>query len=150
MIKPLTKEQRAESLSKINDMTQRELMQTIRNMADSHALVDEALNLATAKLATARVCAKCDGKGELSGYKAGNCPHCTNGVVFSDERARELLERLKRAEEDSARFQWWFSEQPKRDFVKDYLQGVQEGYSIEKWRECIDDAICAARAKEIK
>ena len=51
----------------------------------------EAADLATAKLATARVCAKCDGKGELSGYKAGNCPHCTNGVVFSDERARKLL-----------------------------------------------------------
>ena len=72
---------------------------------DSHALVDEALDLATAKLATARVCDKCKGTGCRFGYWHDNpchtCLHCVNGVQFSDDRARELLERLKRAEEDS-------------------------------------------------
>lgn len=59
----------------------------VKQLIDSHALVDEALDLATAKLATAIACDKCGIPGE-------GCPHCTNGVVYSDERAWELLSRL--------------------------------------------------------
>ena len=59
----------------------------------------EEADLAMAKLATARVCEKCKGSACKHGYwhnkPCNTCPHCTNGVVFDDERARELLERLK-------------------------------------------------------
>lgn len=100
----------------------------VKQLIDSHALVDEALeemakavetiaertrkleqerDLATAKLATARKCERCDGEGEysidnLGGSETHSCDACHGtGVSYSDERARELLERLKRAEEDS-------------------------------------------------
>lgn len=153
MTKPLTKEQRAEMLRNMFE-TPHSYVHVIKQLEDSHALADEALNLATAKLATAKVCEECGGKGKrlINNCVAGTvatyevkCPHCTNGVQFSDERARELLERLARAEEDSARLQWYLSDKPKA-FLDTYMQGVREQWDIERWRREID----SARAKEAK
>ena len=115
---------------------------------DSHALVYEALDLATAKLATAKVCAQCDGIGGSqkfgsSGDSFVKCDACTNGVQFSDERARELLERLQRAD-------WLISEgasiqtDGKQFWVRwEFKENGMSGPP----RESIDDAIRAAQNK---
>lgn len=101
---PLTKEQRAE-------MRERFMLgeYTVEDVQDVFERLEEA-DLATAKLATSEIC-ECvyddswkTSQDVVTGACVYNkkCPNCTNGVVYSDERARELLERLKRAEEDSA------------------------------------------------
>ena len=156
MTQPLSKEARAE-------MRERHLNPpgaTMRyshdecmlcQVLDSHALVDEARDLATAKLATARLCDCVEvvhvyqpGIRERIMKFASACPHCVNGVVYSDERARELLEQLKRAEEDSTRLQWYLSDKPKPDFIDAYMQGIRENWDIDRWRREID----SARTKE--
>lgn len=110
MTQPLTKEQLAEMRQDYRG----EDLEAIRVTAllDSHALIEQERDLAVAKLATAKVCEcvhladeecetpKCK-PAEFEGVfmYSGDCPHCVNGVQFSDERARELLKRLARAEE---------------------------------------------------
>ena len=130
MTHPLTKEQRAELFESGTGWSTVE-----RELLDSHELADEALDLATAKLATAKVCEDCWRYQDNE-----KCDCCNNGVRFSDDRARELLERLKRAEEDSARLQWYLSDKPKA-FLDTYMQGVREQWDIERWRREIDSAI---------
>ena len=70
------------------------------------------LDLATAKLATAKVCNCVEvvhlyqtGIGDVRTMTfAPACPKCTNGVQFSDDRARELLSRLALLEHENKTF----------------------------------------------
>ena len=142
MKSPLTKEQRAELFESGTGWST-----VARELLDSHALVDSERDLATAKLATAKVCEKCKGTGCRFGYwhdkACHTCLHCVNGVQFSDERARELLERLKRAE-------WLISEgasiqtDGKQFWVRwEFKENGMSGPP----RESIDEAIRAAQNK---
>lgn len=49
--------------------------------------------------------------------------------------AQELIER------DATRFQWYFSDKPKGDWLATYLDGVRTGWTIDQWRAAIDAAL---------
>lgn len=115
-------------------------------LSASRIQAEDALELATAKLATARVCDDCWRYQDNE-----KCDCCNNGVRFSDERARELLERLKRAEEDSELMDWLASDDCVQ-FWKDDSEIWTAEASTGKSGQSDDprEAIRAARAKEGK
>lgn len=41
---------------------------------------------------------------------------------------------------DAERFAWWFSDIDKKEFIKEYLRGVREKWTLEQWRSAIDAA----------
>ena len=177
MTKPLTKEQRArmrEWLATVKSVISIIVGEYMQELLDSHDLADEALALATAKLATARVCEKCGGSykdihmpgythyetdaGEpCPKYHYGRCPHCTNGVVFSDERARELLNRLDLAE--TAR-DYWKGEHDellsdarlilkRSDRVERWEHQERGDYNMERFDKEFRDHLYSERGREI-
>ena len=110
--------------------------------------IERERDRATAKLATARVCEECE-KGKrhkpFNCYAATlsectkdehyeDCPHCTNGVVISDERARELMAINTAAIALSA----WLEETGKEPDIAEF----------NRRSVALREAIRAARAKE--
>jgi hypothetical protein len=47
---------------------------------------------------------------------------------------------------DGERFAWYFSDEPKGDFLSAFMQGVREHWSLDQWRAAIDAARGADRA----
>ena len=164
MTQPLTKEAR-ETIAKSRrfDALRHKYCRITESLESGIGRLEQERDLATAKLATAKVCEKCKGTGCRFGYwhdkPCHTCLHCVNGVQFSDERARELLERLARAEEDSDDFEWLIKSGAHVVFVKDhcwlhwpYGPKDEEG-SPRNQNGKFDtprEAIRAARAKEGK
>lgn len=46
-------------------------------------------------------------------------------------------------EEDAKRFRWWFApyDKSKQDFTLRYIEGCQQGWTLDQWRVAIDFAM---------
>lgn len=64
-------------------------------------------------------------------------------VVSKDEIAqlRQQCDELAELRKDRARFEWYFSDTPKNDFLHYFMEGVAAGYDVNQWRMTIDAAI---------
>ena|SRR3990167_8689711 len=63
------------------------------------------------------------------------------------ERTQAAEVRAGEAEQDARRFAWWFSNETKHgDIVNEYLRGVREQWTLDKWRAAIDAASAAPPA----
>lgn len=44
---------------------------------------------------------------------------------------------------DSRRFEWYFSDKPKGEWLMTYLDGMKSGWTVDQWRSAIDGAMKA-------
>lgn len=51
-----------------------------------------------------------------------------------------LRKELEEARKDGERFVWWFDDTNKGNFLTRYMQGMQEHWSVDRWRTEIDAA----------
>jgi len=59
-------------------------------------------------------------------------------TAFAD---RILADERKKAASDSQRFEWYFSDKPKGDWLLTYLDGMKTGWTTDQWRAAIDAAM---------
>jgi hypothetical protein len=55
-------------------------------------------------------------------------------------RAIESALRAQQDTKDGERFAWYFSDEPKGDFLNAFMQGIREHWSLDQWRAAIDAA----------
>ena len=56
------------------------------------------------------------------------------------ERMNELEAELAEARRDVERFAWYFGSDDKMPFMKTYIDGLAEGFTLDQWRAAIDAA----------
>jgi uncharacterized protein YjaZ len=63
----------------------------------------------------------------------------TSTLTAFVERIRQ--EEREKAEQDARRFDWYFGDKPKGDWLMTYLSGMRAGWTTDQWRAAIDAAI---------
>ena len=73
------------------------------------------------------------------GHLNGACTHKNISALLADLDAQQA--KIDALQADAERFEWYFGDCPKGDWMCTYLDGMKTGWTTDEWRAAIDLAI---------